>query len=353
MHRNIRILAVLLCLVLLTGALTGCGALPENTKIVLTTGLSDQQIFRINTAICTKSEALVYLANLKNKYEKAYGRELWDVRLASGSVESELKDSVLRELEQIKIMNLMADQYQVSLSKEDESRLKQAAGKYYKSLSGTETAALGVTQDSILQMYREYEIANRVYDSMIADVNPEISDDEARIITVKQIGLKTYTADESGKRTEMTEDQKKLIRRKADTAHSLAVSGTDFDSLISQYSDAAESEVSFGKGEKDSAYETAAFNLGKDEISDVIETADGYYILKCTSTFNKDQTDTNKKKILEKRKSDAFNEEYNAFAKSVTRELNEKVWDAITVQNDSQITTADFFADFDDAFGTS
>ena len=42
--------------------------------------------------------------------------------------------------------------------------------------------------------------------------------------------------------------------------------------LSHRYSEDDRSTYSFGKGEMEAAFETAAFNLGKDEISDVVET---------------------------------------------------------------------------------
>ena len=341
-------MAAFLCVVLVSTVLTGCENIPKDTRIVLTTGLSDDQVFRIDTQICTKSEVLVYLTNLKNKYQKVYGEKLWETKIPDGTLESQLKNSVLQELEQIKMMNLMSGQLNVTLTSQEEKQIQSAAGEYYGSLNAKEIAALGVTEKEIAQMYREYEIANKVYDAIIQDVNPEISDDEARIITVQQIGIKTYSTNSDGERVEFTDDQKAAAKEKASQARQKALSGEDFNTLIGQYSDASESKVSFGKGEKESAYETAAFNLANDEISDIIETKDGYYILKCISTFDKEETASNKEKILAKRKSDAFHKEYDTFAKSVTKELNQKLWNSIGFISDQDVTSSTFFSVFDD-----
>lgn len=67
---------------------------------------------------------------------------------------------------------------------------------------------------------------------------------------------------------------------------------------------------SFGKGEVSEELEKAAFNLGKDEISDVVESDGSYYILKCISTFDEAQTKANKEKIVKQRQSEAFDTEY-------------------------------------------
>ncbi len=47
-------------------------------KIVVTTGLASNELFRIGSETCKLSEALVYLCNEKNQYENVYGIEMWD-----------------------------------------------------------------------------------------------------------------------------------------------------------------------------------------------------------------------------------------------------------------------------------
>ena len=48
--------AALLAAIVLTGSLTGCGTW-SNTKIVLTTGLTGDQLFKVGKSVCTLPEA--------------------------------------------------------------------------------------------------------------------------------------------------------------------------------------------------------------------------------------------------------------------------------------------------------
>ena len=47
--------------------------------------------------------------------------------------------------------------------------------------------ALNVTRDLITKMYEEMRLAEKVYQTIVENVNPEVSDDEARTITVDMI----------------------------------------------------------------------------------------------------------------------------------------------------------------------
>ena len=203
---------------------------------------------------------------------------------------------------------------------------------------------MGVDESVIEQLYSEYALANKIYQYIIRDINPEISDDEARTITIQHILLRTWTTDGSGTRIAYTEDVKQSVYEKACEIRNMAVAEEkDFLELASKYSEDAEITLSFGKGEMDKVFEDTAFSLETNEISPVIETETGYHIIKCISTFDREQTELSKLEIVEERRREVFGEEYNAFADKLVRQLNTKLWDGITLIHDEQVNTTTFF----------
>ena len=87
-------------------------------------------------------------------------------------------------------------------------------------------------------MYEEYALAQKVYQQIIHDINPEISDDEARTIVVQHILIKTYTTDGTGKRVQYTDHAKEQAYEKAGEILELALAGEQaFETLISKYSE--------------------------------------------------------------------------------------------------------------------
>ncbi len=348
-NRNRRMAAALLTVLLLL--LSGCMDSLKGSKVVLTTGFEKNEVFRIEDMSCTLPEAMVYLINTKNRYESVYGREIWNVSLDGVTLEENIKETVLAQLAQQKTMNLLARQNGVALSEEEEARVMQAAETYFQSLSEEEKSALQITVKDVEELYREYALARKVYQYIIKDINPEISDDEARTITVQYIYFRTCILDGTGKKIEYSEEEKQEILRKAEEVRfQLKNEEADFEELILKYSDSEEGTCSFGKGEKDQAFEDAAFNLETDEISDIVETPDGYYLIKCISTFNRTETDANKVKIVEKRREEVFGQEYEDFVAALTRNLNEDLWQSVSLAGTENITTSDFFDVFNKYF---
>lgn len=341
--------AALLTVLLLL--LSGCMDSLKGSKVVLTTGFEKNEVFRIEDMSCTLPEAMVYLINTKNRYESVYGREIWNVSLDGVTLEENIKETVLAQLAQQKTMNLLARQNGVTLSEEEEARAMQAAETYFQSLSEEEKSTLQITVKDVEELYREYALARKVYQYIIKDINPEISDDEARTITVQYIYFRTCILDGTGRKIEYSEEEKQEILRKAEEVRfQLKNEEADFEELILKYSDSEEGTCSFGKGEKDQAFEDAAFNLETDEISDIVETPEGYYLIKCISTFNRTETDANKVKIVEKRREEVFGQEYEDFVAALTRNLNEDLWQSVSLAGTENITTSDFFDVFDKYF---
>lgn len=337
-------LAANLLLIGLMGFLAACGNKDENgTKVVLTTGFGKDEIFRIETISCKLPEIMIYLTNSQNQYEGVFGEQIWDADIEGITLEQNVKDTALARIAQIKTMNLLAQQYGVELSEQEMELAKEAAGTYYNSLNEAEKEQLGVAEETILSLYSEYRLANKVYSYIIKDINPEISDDEARTITVQHVLIKTYTLDGTGAKVEYSENARANAYEQARKVLSLAKDGDDFEELIEKYSEDNKGTYSFGKGDMEKNFEDAAFNLEKGEISGIVETEYGYHIIKCINTFNREETDANKVKIVEERKKEVFGQEYDTFVSTLTRNLNENLWDSVTFIHDPEVKTSDFF----------
>ena len=337
-----------LCVMLM---MTGCSAALPFNKVVFTTGFEKDEVFRIEDSTCTLSEAMVYLVGTQGGYEKTFGKDIWNADTDSGTVEQRLKDSVLAKIAQIKVMNLLARENGIELEQSEEQLVLEAAQEYYDTLTDADIAAMNdVTLQDIEKIIREQAIADKLYDYIIRDINPEISDDEARTITVEQIFIKTYSLDSDGNKVPFSDGEKDAAYRRCREIFKNLLNGGSFEELMAQYNEADEGTISFGKGEMDAEFETAAFNLGTEQTSEIIETQDGYAILKCISTFNREETEANKVKIVAQRKREVFGAQYDAFVATLTKQLNQKLWDSVELVDDENVTTTGFMGIYEQYF---
>ena len=321
------------------------------TKIVLTTGFNRDEVFRIDKTSCKLAEVMVYLTNTKNQYEQALGSQIWQTSYQGETLEKNVKETVLARIARIKAMNLLAAKYEIRLTQEELDKAQKAAELYYTSLSEKEQELLKIDEKLLRTMYEEYTLAGKVYEYLdCGQLILKISDDEARTITVQHVLIRTYSLNENRERVPYPETAKKKARQRAEEVLRKAREGADFSALITEYSEDSNSSYSFGKGTMDAEFEEAAFNLGTDEISGIVETEHGYHIIKCISTFDRDETDRNKIKIVEQRRKEVFNEEYSGFVDGLARSLNEELWEKVGFIEDDEVTTSSFFAVYQQVF---
>lgn len=294
-----KIAAVCLIAVLCMGGLTGCG---NDTKIVFTTGLSGNQIFKIGSKTCTTPEIMIYLTTFYNQYVNIYGEEMWHYDFGGVSLEEHVKDVVLSKMAQIKIMNLMAEEQNIKLSEKEEKQVLAAAECYYSKLEDDLKSEENITESIVQEVYREYALANKVYATITESADMEISDDEARTVTVQEIRCS---------------DQKETIKN-------------------------------YTRGSTDPAYEELLFSMDEGDVSDVIELEDGSYIVKCISTMDYEATQENKLVLAEKRKQEAFSKAYTEIAANTHSQFRDKQWEKITLNEEIHSTEANFFDIYDE-----
>ena len=322
----------------------------KKTEIVLTTDFEEGEVFRIEKMSCYVPEVMVYLVNSENQYDEIFGQQIWEIPIDGMTLEDKYKDTILARLAQIKVMNLMAQDQDFQLSEDDILRVKAAARDYYASLNETEKQMMGVDEETIYNVYFEFATADRLYHAITDDVKPQISDDEARIVTVRDILVKTYKPSAVGtvsyNAAEKAEAYERIsaLKQKIDE-------GVDFD-VIAESVENEDNQIqySFGRGVMPAAYEEAAFNLTVGEISDIVETEYGYHILKCVTAYDPEEADRNREAIIKVKKQEAFNNIYDGYIQGLNSNLNADLWDSVGYVKTNAITTTSFFDVYDTYF---
>lgn len=328
-----RFVSLCLTVALLSSALTGCTI--GNTEIVWNTNsVGRKHVFSINGNKCTKEEARLYLCNYQNILGHAYGIDLWEYDYSEmdedSTLEAYVKDVTLSELASIMCMEQLAEQQELTLTEEELEKVAKATEEYYESLSKAEISYMGLDKNKLKGFYEKYAIAQKLYGNLTQGVNEEVSDDEARVMRIQQIYVKSEEV--------ALKVQQKLAN------------GEKFDSLASNYNEAGSIEKNLARGEYPEAVDKVAFRLDDDEQSNMIKTDDGYYFIKCINKFDAELTEANKENIIAKRRKEQFDDKYIELVENSQFELNEKVWDSIKIDTSGEITTDSFFEIYEKYF---
>ena len=323
-------LAAVLAAAMLACSLSGCG-LMKNTEIVFTTGLSGDQLFKIGKSVCTLPEAMIYVMDYQRQYEGVYGVEMWEHDFGGVTFEEYVKDKIVDQLASMKAITLLAGDYEVSLNQEEEERVQKASEDYYGSLTEEQIRYMDLELEDVEALYRDHVLSGKVYEEITKDVNTEVSDDEARIITVQQIYLDSLETAQS-------------VKEQLDE-------GRDFASVASAYSQDSQVTWTFGRGEHDEVYDEAAFALENDQVSEIIETEKGYYILKCIDNFDQEATEANKVTMVEKRRDELFESVYDQLVADTPSQFSRRLWEKVHFADWTGEMPPDFLAIYEQYFG--
>lgn len=328
-----KLVTLCLALALLSSSLTGCAI--GNTEIVFNSNyVGLRQVFSINGDKCTREEARLYLCNYQNIYGHAFGLNLWeyeDEQLKDGkTLEAYVKDVTLAELANIMCMNQLAKQQEIELTAEELDKVTKATEEYYNSLSKEERSYIGIDKSKLKKFYQKYAVAQKLYNTLTQGVNEEVSDDEARVMRIQQIFVKS-------------EEKAKLVQQKL-------ANKEKFDSLASTYNEAGVIERNLARGELPEEVDDVVFRLDNGETAEMIATEKGYYFIKCLNKFDKELTEENKDNIIVKRRKEQFDDKFLAFIENSQFELNEKVWKAIELDTSGTIKTNSFFEVYEKYF---
>lgn len=330
--------------ILTMGSLTGCSS---KIKLVFTTGLSGNQLFKIGSTTCTTPEVMIYLTTFYNQYADIYGEEMWHYDFGGVSLEDHVKDVVLSKTAQIKLMNLMAKEYGITLNDEEKAGIQKAAASYYEQLQDDLKEREKITGGVVEKVYLEYALANKVYGTITESADMEISDDEARTVTVQVICFRNWKI-KNNEKTSLNESETKAVMEKAEKVLEQIKEGANFEALAAEYSDNNQILKKYARGSVDADFEELLFSMDQGDVTGIVELEDGYYIVKCISTMDYEATQENKLVLSEKKKREAFLEAYRKIAENTYSKFRKSKWEKITLNEEIYRTDANFFEIYDE-----
>lgn len=282
----------------------------------------------------TTPQTMIIVATERNRYEEIYTDDLWNVTLSDGATfQDYLLDQVESFLQNMKAMTLLAKEQGIELTNAEKDQLRRLSETYYNGLTADDIAYMGIEQDDVTTMYQEYHLANKVVSELTREMNLEVSDSEAKVISLQQIVL---------------DDEET-----ASSVYSqVTAEGSDFLSIARSNSTDSQTELQLGRGEADPVLEEAAFALAEGEISPVIVSDGKYYIFKCVNDYDEKATEERKAQLYLTRKSQAFQQIYHQFQADHNIQFAENMWDDIQFSPADKTTADNFFSLYQEEFSS-
>ena len=290
---------------LLASVMTGCGINKNATVASLADG----------TAVSME------VANFAMRYQQAatdamyrsiFGEDVWSQDLyGNGSTtEASVKDDVLESLHEMYTLKSHMSDYGVSLTSEETQAIANAASAF---LAANESAALkeiGATQNAVEELLTLYTIQNKMHAAIIADADTNVSDEEANMRAYTMLSFSTSgTYDADYNYIEPTEEEIAAIEQEAAEVYAEITTPADLENVAEAHElNPTSATYAADNTSLDEEIKTALDALHEGEMSELITTDSGLYILRLDSETDEEATESNRESIIEDRQSALYDE---------------------------------------------
>ena len=274
----------------------------------------------------TKPQAMVFIANERNRYEQAYSDKVWSLKEGSDgtSFDKLTVKNVMDFMEEIKLLNLLANERGIYTSSTERDRIRRATDAYMAGLTREDLAYIGCSRDDVQLLYTDYLTAEKVLYSITANTDTEISDSEVKVIKIAELG------------TTDLKKAKAILKR-------IKIDGESFASMASRYNELPVSEVTLMRGESDNLIEQTAFSMDEGQVSNILAVGDMYYIISCIDSYAEDETATRKDKLSKAIHAEAVRAVLDPYREEHKIQFRNSFWDEIDFSEPSGSTVVNFF----------
>ena len=312
--------------------ITGCSVKSDTPIIGKIAGLGNDQIFEVDNTICSKPEYMLILMNTENQYKSDLGGVVkWNTKIDKDTTLQEyIMEKVKEDITVKYTLAAMALNKGIVLSGEENEKISKAATEYYSKLTDEEKEYTGAAESDVETLYSNYYLADKIYEKLTENVADQISDEEARVIKIRYIRMST------------SKNKEEKIRTTMENVIDLVNGGyQEFLREAKQYSEDDTVEKIIKKNEASSKYEQEAFNLNNEEMSDIIQDGNNYYLIYCVESYMKSETAENKKKIIQQKKEDYFKSQYHNYLGETETDFNTKAWEKMNLSEAENVKNAD------------
>ena len=335
------------------GMMTGC-----STSKDLKTQNGSKVLFSYDGVDVTLKEAWIYANMSKAQYDyyygMYYGTDFWTTQIGTSEdgepvlFEDNVKSQIVAQIKEIIVLNNKAEEYEVELTDDEKEECADYAEEFAKSTEGSQILKdCGASESDMAEIYEKNKIASKVQQAAVADVDTEVSDDEARETTIARIVYATTKTDDDGATVDMTEEEKAEALKTAQAALAKIQAGTSLADVASEaeYENTSETFAA-GESEEGEAFEAKLADMKDgDLMSEVMECDNGYVVAQLTAYTDRDATDSNKESIVSERQQEAFYDLYDEWTKDLEadwdydEDVDQELWAEVVLHEEDSTAT--------------
>lgn len=333
------------------GSVTGCSSNVDGTKTASTVNDEEIKLGTVNFMLRYQQ------AQTAQMYAMYFGSDagIWDTVADEESGETygeQTVTSVLEQVEDMVILRQHAADYDVTITDEEKEKITAAAQSFMEANDEATLTKLGVDQSAVEEMLELSTYNQKMFDPIVADVDTEVSDEEAAQTGVTYVSVAPAEEEaEDSEDEESAEATDNKVQAQQILDEVLATADADMDAIAKSVDEnLSATTTSFTTNpsedeEEDSTssvpqeIQDAVKNLKDGEVASELIDIDGtYYVVRLDAAFDKEATDSQKDTIVNQRKQDAYTEITDGWREESTITVDDKVMKALKLTDNDKYT---------------
>ncbi len=243
--------------------LTGCGKGKELDTAAAAAALDGEEISAGLVNFFLRYQQAEFESSYGAWLQSYYGTDIWNVDLSgTGTSYGEtFKNDVINSLERLLLAEKHMGDYSVELTDEEKTAITQAAQEFMESNEEEVLEKMSATQENAERLLTLYTIQNKMETQMSADVDTEVSDEEAAQRTVSYVRFTAETESDTEEAEAETETE--------------AGSESETEAAAEAETEAAETENETAPAEDATEASLTEADADKTESADTEEATEG------------------------------------------------------------------------------
>lgn len=273
-------------------------------------------------------------AQYETYYASFMGDDMWNTEVSDGvTYEESIKSSTLTTLQNMYLLKQHMADYKVEVTEDDKTAIKKAASQFVEDNALESKAVVSGNLETVKEYLNLLTIQSKMFAPMTADVNSEVSDEEAAQKSMQYLEFAFTTTDADGNSKTLTDAEKATLKETASSFLEGAKTAADFNAYATAAGYAVSTATFDAKATTPNAELVAAADaLEEGGITGIVETDAGYYVAKVTSLLDRTATDAKKESIVSQRKQDQYNTLLEKWKSDIEIKVNKKVWAKVGFQ---------------------
>lgn len=318
--------ALLLGGVMAASVLAGCGSVDKNA-VVATFDETEVALGVPNFA------ARLQQAYSDDVYNYYFGENAWESDFSGTgvSLQEDTKNSVMDSMFAMYTLDAHAGEYGVALSEEEQAQITEAASAFIEANSKEALQELGADQEIVEEYLRLMTIQAKMREAIIADVDTNVSDEEANTSAYSYVRVsKTTYTDADGNSAEYTEEELETLAKTVG-AFATEAKTTTLEDAAETYGYTVSTGTFTADDEAlDAAVLAALQDLEEGAVSDAIDTENAYYVVRLDAKTDAAATEATRESIISDREDALYEEVLSGWQAEHTWEVKEDVWKNVT-----------------------